>query len=356
MKVFVERKGLTIAELWRGFHDLADDWLWAAGRNLKGRPSTVQPHGRPPRIVYRCLKPSKSDWSRFKMEPAHQTLLALARRIGELIRLIKARPDEAHHAHSALATVQKASRRVREDLASAHFPEGWLHADLEPGTVQGREMLENCEARLKATVAQHLRDMQASRAVSWTRWCQDQLQGSGAAICKWIRVEAHHDRHSDASWRWAWRLRDAPGQGSGGLPRRVGESLESTARYAGGKLPAYSLDWRACRTSRSPRSPCQISGARCGKLRGQAEASTGGPGLSCKPFPTRAWPFLLRFSRPQNRMEVSRAVEAWALSRFCSTRGPARRQRSRGTLASYRAFTGSGAPPGVEWCEPGGPR
>ena len=27
-----------------------------------------------------------------------------------------------------------------------------------------------------------------------------------------------------------------------------------------------------------------------------------------------------------------------------------------GTLASYRAFTGSGAPPGVEWCEPGGPR
>ena len=32
MKVFVERKGLTAAELWRGFHDLADDWLWAAGQ------------------------------------------------------------------------------------------------------------------------------------------------------------------------------------------------------------------------------------------------------------------------------------------------------------------------------------
>ena len=75
MKVFVERKGLTTAELWRGFHDLADDWLWAASRNLKGRPSTVQPHGRPPRIVYGCLKPSKSDWSGFKMDPAHQTFL-----------------------------------------------------------------------------------------------------------------------------------------------------------------------------------------------------------------------------------------------------------------------------------------
>ena len=48
IKDFVERKGLTTAELWRGFHDLADDWLWAAGRNLKGRPAARSaPQDRP---------------------------------------------------------------------------------------------------------------------------------------------------------------------------------------------------------------------------------------------------------------------------------------------------------------------
>ena len=356
MKVFVERKGLTTAELWRGFHDLADDWLWAAGRNLKGRPSTVQPHGRPPRIVYGCLKPSKSDWSGFKMDPAHQTLLALARRIGELIRLIKARPDESHHAHSALAAVQKSSRRVREDLASAHFLEGWFHADLEPGTAQGREMLENCEARLKAAVDQHLRDIQASRAASWARWCQDQLQGSGAAICKWIRAkhtmavtaaqvgdglgdfEMHPGKVADAcldEWARVWKA-------------QPGTPEENSSPQHG---------WRACRTSRSPRSPCQKSGARCGKLRGQAEASTGGPGLSWQALPDTGLAILAKiFAAAEldggfpscgglNTVEV-------LLDKGAGT--AATQQRNIGILP--RLYFGSGAPRGAEWCAPGGPR
>ena len=69
--------------------------------------------------------------------------------------------------------------------------------------------------------------------------------------------------------------------------------LASTSRRESGKRSQVRRrkthspqhGWRACRTSRSPRSPCQKTGARCGKLRGQAEASTGGPGLSWQALP-----------------------------------------------------------------------
>ena len=126
--------------------------------------------------------------------------------------------------------MQKSSRRVREDLASAQFPEGWFLADLEPGRAPGPEMLENCEVRLKAAVDQHLRDIQASRAVSWARWCQDQFQGSGAAICKWIRAKPHESlpEISVPDMRRALRKASGPGRGVDGWTRAELQVLPDT--------------------------------------------------------------------------------------------------------------------------------
>ena len=115
---------------WSRFHQLADEWIWAAAKSLPAKPPSTTGHGRTPKTIFRTVLPRKTQWNCTKLDPAFSVVVALYRRIMELVRLLK-----QGFSRDVFLPVWKAVVRMadwaRPDLQDDLFPITWK-ADQEP--------------------------------------------------------------------------------------------------------------------------------------------------------------------------------------------------------------------------------
>ena len=176
--------------IWTRFHQLADDWIWAAAKGLPAKPPSTKGHGCTPKTVFRTVFPRKTQWNCTKLDPAFSVVVALYRRIMELVRLLK-----QGFARDVLLPVWKAvgrmADRVRPDLQDDLFPITW-NADQEPlpsfACISQFEAFANL---LSVALDNHVRSKHSARALSWKRWCSEQLIGGAKQLCRWVKAKSH---------------------------------------------------------------------------------------------------------------------------------------------------------------------
>ena len=117
--------------IWTRFHQLADDWIWAASKDLPAKTLATRGRGCTPKTVHRTLLPRTTQWNCTKLDPVFSVVVAPYRRIVELVRLLKQRLSREVYLPVWNAVVRMA-HRVRLDLQDdLFFPITW-DAELEP--------------------------------------------------------------------------------------------------------------------------------------------------------------------------------------------------------------------------------
>ena len=78
--LFVTVTTAIAGTIWRRFQQLTDDLVWAAERNLPGKPFAFKGHGCTPLVFQRTVLPRKTHWKCTKFDPEFAVIVSLHRR------------------------------------------------------------------------------------------------------------------------------------------------------------------------------------------------------------------------------------------------------------------------------------